>query len=1092
MPDASDATLRARRIPVGRGRVRSDAAARLLFVTQDAPRVAVLGPVAVTTPDGRPVDLPGATARALVAALALSGSRSRSVEALTADVWGEDRPQNPRGALQTLVSRLRAAAGPDLVRSDPSGYALGVPDDEVDLSRARRLCAAAERLVPGDAAGLALFDEALGLWRGEAGPDVAAAPVADELADAAATLRVRVDTGRARALVAGGRPGEGAAVLAGLAAVRPYDEALHGELMTALAADARGAEALGVFAALRTRLRDDLGSSPGPELTNLNTRLLRGGDAEVRARVRIGLRAAPNELIGRAGALEEVAAQLTRSRLVTILGAGGLGKTRLAQAAAAASASPAVVVVPLASVRADDDVPLAIAAALGISEASPGGRLADARSRPDLRARVAAVLGERPTLLVLDNCEQVVDGVAAWVADMLAAVPALRVLATSRTPLAVAAEQVYPLDPLPTGGVDGDAEAGPAVRLFLERARAVRPGAVLPLDVVTRLCDHLDGLPLAIELAAARVRTMTPEQIEARLQDRFALLVTGDRTAPERHRTLEAVIRWSWDLLDPDSRTALATLSLLPGGFSADTAAGVLIEESADDLLDRLVAQSLLVVADDPRSGGVRFRMLETVREFGLSRLAADGAEGAAWDAVVGWALAFADERGPDAFSVEGARLLRAEHDNLIAVVRHAMDAEDDATAVVLFALLSQSWIVRGSFSELQAFGPPALEAVARVDAAAVPADALATVLLLAAVVAMVTDDPRALRLRARLRILRRRAPLTPMLGAYADLLSVMGDPSRAQAEVERLRASDDPTLALVGETVLAQYAENDGDTAVARDAAARAWELAAIVDNPWFAAMSAVSSGQLASQVHEPAEALAWLDRAAGELAAFEADGQLRQLSWIRGGNLISLGRFDEARELYVEMTATRELTEDGLELSSLGWLGLAELERASGDRMLAAELYEKAMAWFDTRSQRASPWYATTVAALVAATAMDESLPAARIDEWARRLRTRALATVRVRSQFIDRPVLGTVLAGWSAWAVRSPAHRESGLEALAIAEGLGSRQDLPSLHLDEHFRRATDLAGADAVAAVRAAAGRLDRAAMTARALELLRTR
>ncbi len=208
------------------------------------------------------------------------------------------------------------------------------------------------------------------------------------------------------------------------------------------------------------------------------------------------------------------------------------------------------------------------------TENPTGGRIADALARPTCGRGSSHSSGERPTLLVLDNCEQVIDA-AARVGRRHARhrLGSLRVLATSRTPLMIAAEAVYPLAALRSDSDQPDA-VGPAAQLFLDRARAVRPNATLPLDVVLRLCQRLDGLPLAIELAAARVRSMTPEQIEARLADRFALLTTGDRAAPERHRTLQAVIEWSWDLVDGEARDALATLSVLPAGFSAPTAAG--------------------------------------------------------------------------------------------------------------------------------------------------------------------------------------------------------------------------------------------------------------------------------------------------------------------------------------------------------------------------------------------------------------------------------------------------------------------------------------------------------------------------------------
>ncbi|QAY60220.1 helix-turn-helix domain-containing protein [Microbacterium protaetiae] len=1053
-------------------------------MTEGGLRAAVLGPVTVEAQRGH-VELSGPNARALVAALVLAGGTIRSADALADDIWGDDPPKNPRAALQTLVSRVRAAAGSEAVRSLPGGYALG--DAETDLAEAARLldgAAASDDALPA-------LDKALALWRGEPGADLEPAPVAVAVADAASTLRSRLDTARAEALSAAGRVDEAVASLSARAAAHPYDEAAHAQLMRTLADAGRTAEALSVFAELRARLRDDLGADPGEDIAQLNAALLRGDPA--RTRVRIGLQAAPNELLGRGADLAAVAALLDHSRVVTVLGTGGLGKTRLVQAVAAASHAPAVVMVPLAGVRADDDVAPTIATVLGISEASPGGRLADIGMRPDLRARVIGLLGEQQALVVLDNCEQVIDGVAGWVADMLASVPSLHVLTTSRTPLAMAGEAVYPLAPL---ALDETGEA-PAVQLFLERARAVRPGASLPIDVVTRLCTHLDGLPLAIELAAARVRTMTPQQIEQRLQDRFALLTTGDRTAPERHRTLEAVIGWSWDLLDDQARRAMVVLAVLPDGFGADTAAGVL-GEPVDDVIDRLVSQSLLLVAES-RVGHVRFRMLETIREYALARLAdePDGIE-SAWDRVTSWAWRFSVERLNRAFERETHAEIRDEHANLIAVLRRAIDRGDDETTILLFALLAQTWMVMGAFTEMASFALAAFEVVQRAREGRVPVEALVTTLIVATFVGQAEAGAPSLRFIARIRILRRRHPdMNEPIGAFAgaliDILAagIAGGVDAVNGVLQTMAASSHPATQLVGETLMSQFAENEGRPEVALASSLRSWELARASGAEWFAAMAASSVAQLASQTDQPALALEWLDRADRGYELFGAAQQQHQIAWLRGTNLVTLGDIAAAREVFAALAASNELTEDGLETASIGVYGLAETARREGDLDAAAAHFDRALSLFSSSPQRGSPWYQMMMAGALSAVVFDGLLTPERRNAWARRLRTRTLAVMRQRQGpgMADHPVLGTVLMGWSAWALQE-AGDERGLEALVLAERLGARQDLWSLRWQEHEAHAVGLVGAERLEAARAAASTLSHDRLLPRALDLLR--
>ena len=293
---------------------------------------------------------------------------------------------------------------------------------------------------------------------------------------------------------------------------------------------------------------------------------------------------------------------------------------------------------------------------------------------------------------------------------------------------------------------------------------------------------------------------------------------------------------------------------------------------------------------------------------------------------------------------------------------------------------------------------------------------------------------------------------------------------------LEELRTSDSLDRALIGELLAAQYAENEGDAQSAMVAARRAWEIADETGDVWVAATAASTAATLASQSARPLEALEWLDRSVAGFQAFGAEDELRQQAWIRGSNLVSLGRLDEARELFGELATMRDRTDDGLQLASIGWFGLAETDRASGDSASAAERYEYALEQFATNDQRESPWFLMAMAGLVAATSFDSSLPTERIERWASRLRTRAIALHRMRPEFVDKPVVGTVLGGWSAWAMTQPELYRRGLESLALATLLGARQDLPSLHLDEHIAHADRIGGAGSYAKALAAASAL----------------
>ncbi|MEK6342481.1 MAG: BTAD domain-containing putative transcriptional regulator, partial [Curtobacterium sp.] len=409
------------------------------------PRLAVLGSVLVEGPSGEPAPITGALARSFLTALVLAPGQTLSSGSLVDELWPDEQPRDARAALQTMVSRLRRSTAAGLVRSTATGYALGCDAEDVDLLRAERLASTTD---------VQALEGAIALWRGAPGEDVDG-DLGDALADRAAAAHGALRRSLGAVLLETGRADEAVAVWRSATEADPFDEVAVAGTMRALDAAGRPAEALAAFAAHRDRLVDELGADPSGELVRLNADLLRrSADQAGRAR-RVGLRAAPNTLVGREADLAAVVDLLSRDRLVTVLGAGGLGKTRLAQAVAADLPDEVgVVVVELASVAAPEDVLPALGAALGIVEVRSARTLRDAVVT-DLSARVVRSLSDGPTVLVLDNCEHLLESVATVTAELLAAAPDLRVLATSRAPLAIAGEVVAPLAPLPVEGGGG-------------------------------------------------------------------------------------------------------------------------------------------------------------------------------------------------------------------------------------------------------------------------------------------------------------------------------------------------------------------------------------------------------------------------------------------------------------------------------------------------------------------------------------------------------------------------------------------------------------------------------------------------------------
>ena len=549
----------------------------------------------------------------LLAVLAGSQDARVSDNALIEALWPEDVPARPLRALHVVVSRLRAVVGEGVVERSGDGYRLELAEAEVDV---RDLSGRAHRARACAAAGQ--WEQVLDLT--DSLPPVPVPDEADDnggagdapvvlLRERAAALTEGARRDRGLALEATGEHEQAADLLREAAQRDGGDETVLAALVRAESWARSPAAALRIYEQYRRRLRE-LGAVPGPAMRAAHEAVLAAENP-----VRHGLEPEPEHFLGREADVTGVLKTLSTHHLVTITGPGGVGKTTLAQVVAARSRRPAVYVVALAEVLPGADLTKVLLDAVGGSAVVNG----------DPRRDLAAALSQPGTVLVLDNCEHLADQVADLVGPLLGACPDLRVLATSRRPLDLAAEHVHRLEAL---------DAASSAELFRARALAARPGQVIDDDDLGELLSRLEGIPLAIELAAARTRSLSVGQIAERLPGRPDLL-TAARDAPARQRTLRAVIEWSWNLLDAAERRALARLALLADGFTL-LPAEALIGEQAADLLDALVSHSLLVVRDH---GLPRFHMLVTVRDFALAQLSASGDEAEARAALHQWAV---------------------------------------------------------------------------------------------------------------------------------------------------------------------------------------------------------------------------------------------------------------------------------------------------------------------------------------------------------------------------------------------------------------------------------------------------------------------
>jgi predicted ATPase/DNA-binding SARP family transcriptional activator len=932
-------------------------------------RVGLLGPLEVVDGD-RPLEVGGARLQALLMRLALDAGRTVSLGGLVDALWEQDVPADEVHALQSLVSRLRRALGDAaLVGQTPGGYRLALEPADVDAHRFERLAREGAGALRAGEPGRArrLLGEALSLWRGPALAGVAgtrafATAAAARLED----IRLAATVDRIEADLAGVAPAELVAELERLAADHPLDERVARLQIRVLHAAGRQADALAVYERIRAALDDALGAVPGPELQAAHLAVLRGDVAAPPAATpapdddrttRTNLRAPLTRFVGRAEELARVAAAVRDHRLVTLLGPGGAGKTRLAGEAGAhhlPEAPDGVWLVELAPVGEASGIGPAILAALGLRETALLERAATPAMAPsDALHRVLDALADRTALVILDNCEHLIADVAAVADELLGRCPRVHVLATSREPLGIVGERLIEVPPLawpgPDAGVD-QALAHPAVELFADRGAAAAPGFAVDahnVAAVIEICRRLDGQPLALELAAARLRTMAPDQLARRLDDRFQVLTGGSRTAMPRHRTLRAVVDWSWDLLTDAERTLAERLAVFPGGMTPQSASAVHDGSPVEvlDLLAALVDRSLLQVVD---AAAPRYRMLETIREYGIERLAEQGVLDAVRTAHAHHFVALVDEHAPrlrGGHQIGALHLLAAERENVVAALRHLADTDDAARAVHLGCELVWFAVLSGNAADALDWIRIALQA----DGDADPAERT----FVRSVVAVAdTQDPHAAAGDEEAALADVLADLEtvdavewPPIVLFRAVLSwLVGDRDTTVALMREADEHPVPWVRAAAPLISAQLAENDGDLAAMRTNHETALARFREVGDRWGTAIVLVSQAgvwMIDGELDAAAGALEEARALTGELGVPSQDVfldmRLAEL-WTRRGDLARarehLDRVDEERDLNRE----EAVVIDSLRARLLWELGDQAAARALRDRLAAA----------------------------------------------------------------------------------------------------------------------------------------------------------
>ena len=1046
------------------------------------------------------LEIAGSRLQGLLALLAEDPHAGCSTSRLVDALWPDEQPEHPFKAVQVLVSRARARLGPGVIVSTPGGYRLSLRDDQIDASAILLSASESEkRSRAGDhLAALGHADVGLALCDGAADWDAGDGDPLSALRAARVPAYRSLLRARALALSRLGRRAEAAAPLSELILRYPRDEEVLAEVLRCEAATAGPGTALARYADYRQLLRDELGSDPGPALQGVYQELLQA-DAPL---IRRGVRHEPNPLLGRDGDIAAVADLLRASRVTSIVGTGGLGKTRLAHAVSSQAEQRVVHVVELAGVAADGDVAAEVASALGVGE--EGGNPVGRRNGPSgVLAGIVAALGPGPALLVLDNCEHVVPSAADLVQALVSLSKDLRVLTTSRAPLGLSSESVYLLPEL---------DLLTTAELFEQRARAARPDADLPAQTVQELCGRLDGLPLAAELAAARVRVMSVAEIARRIDDRFAVLRGGGRDAPQRHRTLHAVIDWSWNLLDPAGQAAMRALSVFPGGFTADAARHLL---GGDILLvlEQLADQSLLKVVDT--ASGTRYRMLETVREFAAAHREESGETERVNGRFLAWARDFGAAHHDTVLTgddLPAFELIRAEQDNLVQALRHGLDLKDAGTVAAVSAVLGALWMVESSFARLTALA----EDTARLLPAFRPEPALAeatrTSLVLGAVSGFLLRGPSPARFLVGLRRLPPAPPDTFARAAQAVVSALNGPPEATLAALQALSYSDQPLVAGMANTVASYASEEAADLDGALAAARRALAAFERCRGAWLQTAAHSRIGEVCLQVDEADsgdEALRHLSAALSVAEAFGAWSSANRLHEAIVLANLQRGELDEA-ERELKLTTPRS-EDEPWDMSMFDSAVRAEIALGRGDADTGLRLWRAAAAALRNSQRqghggelsRLEPWGLELQAIAVVAHAQHGRLDLVAEITGALPALLSALAadpgpapeTPTASSQSLS--VLGTLLLALAMTDLDRAQHAgdelaaRSGARMIALAERFGFCGFRPTMSVARARRAAQDADGPAYADAVSSHAG-LDPGALRAAARAALQAR
>ncbi|MFI2264383.1 BTAD domain-containing putative transcriptional regulator [Streptomyces tubercidicus] len=1014
-------------------------------------QIGMLGSLEVRTDDGVLTEVPGARLRALLIALALKPGHVVPKTALIDWIWGERPPADAANALQRLVSRLRKALPGGLVEGQTDGYRLRVEPDAVDAVRFERLVGQARH--DDDPRRVRLLREALASWRGGAMQDVG---LPDSAAFCAAVtrlegLRLTAMEDRFDAEIGLGHGAELVTELTDLVATHPVRERLVAALMRALVATGRDSEALFLYERTRETLAATLGVDPSPELSAVHLALLRGELGPRKERRKSNLRAELTSFVGKDADVATVHELIADHRLTTLTGPGGSGKTRLATETARTlldDLPDGAWLVELAAIGADGDVAQATLAALGLRDALLG-------EAPDAEPtdRVIAAVRERAMLLILDNCEHVIESAAAFAHRVLGECRRLRILATSREPLGITGEALWPVAPLALPAEDAgpaEIESSPAVRLLRDRAVAVRKDLATDthaMSTMARICRALDGMPLAIELAAARLRTMSLDQHAHRLDDRFRLLTGGSRTSLPRHRTLRAVIDWSWELLTDAERRVLRRLSVFSGGASLEAAERVCADDAADaaqmlEFLTALTEKSLLLAEGDRAP---RYRMLGTIKEYAAQRLAETGESHLTRRRHLTYFTELVETADPHLRRAEQWEWLTAldiEHDNIAAAMRNALAAGEAQGAMRLAAAAGWYWWLGGHKAE----GNELIMA-----ATALPGE--------------VADGTRA------------------MVYAFVIMFMTSGLADQYQAEEWIHRAYDisrrlprpHPALGFVAPLKRMLQAP---------DAFLPAFEPLLTDEDPWVRALARLHLGKMRIILgHDGRDADAYLETALTEFRALGerwgisfALSELAQRSAVRGEFAGACEYYEQAIAVVTEVGAIEDVVRIRSRQAQLYWLlgdadasvaAMAEAQRSAERVAWPSALAELAMAKADLARWSGNPEQAHQQ--LDAATAMlgdDAERPNVRaviqdllgyLAEDLDKARAHRIAAFHAASEAGHAPLIAQVLVGIADLALRNHQYEQAArlLAASTAVRGLPDRSQ-PDVARIEHTAR------------------------------------